>query len=155
MGQVVELVFEGIDIGKARRLLSFVAERGRGSVEATVDGMPSEHIDGSRLAVPLKFASLSIRLREFRLGHNIVAPNATIRSFCYGAHFDVEVSFDLDDISSVGCFADALFDFAQRAAAAYGVEMYFAGLEPATDVDTRIFTTSSRGPFNLAGSRST
>lgn len=148
MGQLVELVFEGIDIAGARALASFVVERGTGIIEMQVDGVVFE-TSGKPLTLPGGFDSLFVRLKALSLGDEVQAPNAGIRSFRYGSKFDLEVNVDLDDVQDPHRFAHALFDFAQDAAKRFGIVDYFAGLEPASDADTRIFTRSEHGPLRL------
>lgn len=40
-----------------------------------------------------------------------------------------------------------LYDFAAYLAEANGIDSYFAGLEPASDEDTRLFTGKEKGPY--------
>jgi hypothetical protein len=46
-------------------------------------------------------------------------------------------------------FVETLMKFSRKIAFKYGIMHYFAGLEPACDEDTRLFTHGRRGPLNL------
>lgn len=147
MGQVIELVFEGMDIGKARELAIFVISCSRGVVDMTVDTAVAQ--SEAPQSIPSSFDSLFIRLKALCFSEGVEVPNVGIRSFRYDSQYDLEINVDLDDVENMERLVDVTFEFAQGAAAVLGIENYFAGLEPASDVDTRLFTMSARGPLHL------
>jgi len=77
-------------------------------------------------------------------------PNVGLRLLKTGDNlYDVEVNLDLDDIDDPPALTSALFAFAQDLAKRNDVTSYFAGLELASDENTRLFTGVKSGPYRF------
>ncbi|MCG8554618.1 MAG: hypothetical protein MJD61_04915 [Proteobacteria bacterium] len=89
-------------------------------------------------------------MKSLSLGEGVVLGDVHVRCLRYdGDFYDVEINFRLKDsvAPSTKALVEALHAFACRLADHAGVESYFAGLEPAADEDTRIFTGKDEGPY--------
>jgi hypothetical protein len=77
-------------------------------------------------------------------------PNVSVRILHYDGKFDVEANWSTADLPEPAEWSiAALHRKAQEIATRYEIESYFAGLDPASDEDTRFFTGRSLGPFQL------
>ncbi|MEL6338573.1 MAG: hypothetical protein AAFQ65_01560 [Myxococcota bacterium] len=79
--------------------------------------------------------------------------NARLRVLAYdGGPFDVELNFDLDEQRDLPR-ADLQRDlriYVTCLAAKHDIARFFAGLEPAVDEHTRLFTGDEVGPYSIA-----
>lgn len=149
MGQIVEAVFENLRRGQAAELVSALLASSAKVIDVTVDG---ERMDLGRELRPTQFKDADwsfIRLPTMRLRPDFEVANVGIRMVNHAAGTDVELSTDLDDVAQPRRLQEALFERAKALATAHGVESYFAGLEPAADEATRIFTRETLGPTQL------
>lgn len=99
-----------------------------------------------------KDATLDEELPALAISDRIVVERPHIRVLCYGdSIYDVEVNFTIGDIESVerSRLAEDLQAFAMKLTESIGSTTFFAGLEPASDEDTRIFTGNQLGPLYL------
>lgn len=137
MGQLVELVFEGVSQRQVLELCTALKDRE----------------SASRLLTAAQQNSLGeICLPKLFLSSSLVLLNAHLRVFAYEeGPFDVEVNFDLNEQTAPGRaeLQEGLRDYSSRLAARLGVSKFFAGLEPASDEVTRIFTGEVAGPYSL------
>ena len=129
--ELFELVFERLDSSKAARVSSALGGR-----EAP---LPSGD-EGVREVI----------LKSLTLGTGVTLSDVHLRLLCYDeAVYDVEVNFRLREAEVrpghelIAAFHAVATDIAE----ANGVASYFAGLEPATAEDTRMFTGRQRGPY--------
>lgn len=127
-----ELVFERIDEPRAvalwRTLLGHDAQ------------FPSEENEGAR----------DVSVESLVLQHGAVLGNVHVRLLRYDQNvYDVELNFRFgqSEETSKRVLIAALFEFAAKLADANGITTYFAGLEPASDKDTRLFTGREEGPY--------
>ena len=147
MGQLVELVFEEIPstvvtplVGDPLRLSTFVC-----GIEADGESLPRQ-TDAGTVVSSLAHCAV-IRLEQATIGDAVIS-NPSIRLLRIDdAWFDVELNFDLDDIDNPRIFADGLHSVARQLAERHSIERYFAGLEPAANEETRLFTGINKGPF--------
>ncbi|MCC6997779.1 MAG: hypothetical protein IT370_24390 [Deltaproteobacteria bacterium] len=150
MSQLIELVFDGVSMAVAERLLDDLLARTSGACSAEIDGVP--------LAGPAHGRALVGAIKEFawvRLGTFVLpglgpVANVALRVLHLGAVWDVELNLDLDDVAAPELLTDALHELAQTLAERHDVACYYAGLEPAIDEDTRLFTGPVRGPIHLS-----
>jgi len=154
MGQLVEVIFEDITRSVAEGMVRDVLGTNDGVLEVVADGEPVEQTAGNPVMHPSEAQWVFVRLTAIDLGHGVLVPNVGVRLVQHGALCDVELNADLDDVAEQASFAAALFEFSRRLSANHGVTNYFAALEPAADLDTRLFTGESLGPLRLGpGSR--
>lgn len=150
MSQLVELVFDGASLAAAGGLLDDLLARTRGAHSVEIDGVPLE----SPTHGQDQFACISgfawIRLGELLLPELAPIANAALRILRVGEVWDVELNLDLDDVAAPELLTGALHELARTLAERHGVTLYYAGLEPAVDEDTRLFTGLTLGPFRLS-----
>jgi hypothetical protein len=131
--EIIELVFERVDEASAVSLSNRILE--------------------NPVRVPTEEEGVSeVEIQRLSLGGNLNLNRVHLRILRYeGTCFDVELNFALDDVDGHfhAVLGEALHRFANRHADAIGVQSYYAGLEPAVDEDTRLFTGSEKGPFLL------
>lgn len=146
----MELVFDGTSMAAAGGLLVDILARARGVHSVQIDGAPlAAPPDGRDLiASVVNFAT--IRIGEFVLPALGTITDAAIRVLHVDAAWDVELNFDLDDLAAPELLTSALHEFARTLAERHGVTLYYAGLEPAVDEDTRLFTGLVLGPLRLS-----
>jgi hypothetical protein len=149
MGQVVELVFETKTPAQAARLVHALLRGVEQRRYFEVDGQPCSDANRIPELLVVNPAVLLVLPSPVEIGELGSVPNVGIRVVWVPGGFDVEMSVDLDDIDDPGALAGAMFSEAQRLAAAHGVESFYAGLEPACDRETRIFTGNEIGPYRL------
>lgn len=154
MGQLVELIFEGQEADAAFRLVDDILSRSTGVMQASLDGERcdpetalSELLPGLHTATVLMLRSVDLP----RIGH---IPGVSIRLLRVGKLVDVELGIDLDKVVDPSQLSEALFILAGELAGRHSASSYFAGLEPAVDEETRIFTGRKKGPFWFPGSHS-
>lgn len=138
MGQLVEVIFEGVNEDQAVAVCAAI----------------QDHETGSALVAQAKAEG---NLGEASLESLPIAPslslvNAHLRVLAYeGGPFDVELNFDLDEqeATSRQALQSGLCHYSANVAGKSGVRRYFGGLEPAADEDTRLFTGTALGPYLL------
>lgn len=150
MSELIELVFEGQTEAVAVALLIDVL------LEASC--LQTTSIDGQQLETPLAPAVLvrriesigSLRLSSLKLPDGSIISEPIIRIIRCKDGFDVEINWLLSAGPGVTALQFGLHDFANQIALKYGVLVYYAGLDPAIDTDTRIFTGAHSGPCGLS-----
>ncbi|WAS96430.1 hypothetical protein [Nannocystis punicea] len=149
MGQIVEVVFESVAPNTAATLLHDVIATSSDVRGIDVDGKSVSSGASARELVGSGASCVSVRLSDATMGCRLV-PNVGLRLLKTGDDcYDVEVNLDLDDVDEPSTIASALHDFARDLARRNDVASYFAGLEPAADEDTRIFTGETQGPLRF------
>ena len=91
-----------------------------------------------------------VSVESLVLRPGVALDDVHVRLLCYDESvYDVELNFRLPEAKapSNDAFVAALHDFASDLAEANGVATYFAGLEPASDESTRMFTGKEKGPY--------
>ncbi len=150
MGQLIELVFEAATPETAHGLL-------RDLVDAS-EGVRDVQVDGASVATDMSVGELifstracaTVRLVGFDLPMVGVVADVALRLLkTRDDRFDVEFNFDADDVSELAMLAPGLHSLARRLGRLHPVPGYFAGLEPAADEDTRLFTGESLGPLRF------
>jgi len=149
MGQVVELVVECVAEHGLLRLLTHASRMGT-VLDADVDGVQvSATVTASQICHDVT-SSATIRMVDFDIPVVGSIRGVVLRVLQTAANtFDLEVSLDLDDVSQPADLSQGLFDLGQVLAEYGAASSYFAGLEPASDMDTRFFTDNEWGPYRL------
>lgn len=125
-----ELPFEGLSEATALRLAEDVM--GRAIPEFAAGG-----------------GVMHVKMPNLDLGGGLVLRNARLRLLRYEGSFDVEINFVLRDAEGgpLEGVIERLHKFAMDLSRRHNVMVYYAGLEPASDEDTRFFTGPVRGPY--------
>ncbi|WP_282418105.1 hypothetical protein [Polyangium sp. 15x6] len=145
----MELVFEVETPAQAAHLVLGMLQGAEQHRSLEVDGRARCDVEEIPELLAENPAVLFILPSPIEIGELGWVPDVGIRVVRVPAGFDVELSIDLDDIADPGALARALFSHAQRLAAAHEVTSFYAGLEPASDEDTRLFTGSELGPYRF------
>jgi hypothetical protein len=146
----IEVVFDSVSMDAAVGLARDVLTASSGSI-----GL---HIDTDEVPPDLPVGVVLGRLDSMayyfvaELDIGGVAPLVRVRHRVVrhsGGSFDVEVNFDTDDLDGGPDRVGALHAFSTRLARKHGVETYYGGIEPAVDLDTRMFTGRELGPVRF------
>ncbi len=150
MGQLIELVFESATKTRAAELLQDLATASRSEYALICDGktiLPDTSLN--KLLSDIHSCA-AMRFLSFAMPDIGMVSAVVVRVLKTAEDlFDIEVSLDLDDVEHLENFAPALCRFASRLAQRHRIRNFFAGLEPACDHDTRIFSQESLGPLEL------
>ena len=133
--ELLEVVFEGLDSDKAVRVARMM-------------------IGGEPELPTLDEGVRETALANLKLKGGMSIKNAHVRVLCYeGPAYDVEVNFTVGDADarSKSELQSNLHSFSLELAGECGVQTCYAGLEPAADEGTRIFTNENAGPVFLKG----
>jgi len=131
---VYELVFEGLTERAALQLAANLLQR---------PIAPRSSQDGT----------LDEEIPSIAISDRLVIRRPHVRVLCYGdSIYDLEINFAIQDIDPQerSRLANDLQDYASKLANSIGSTVFFAGLEPASDEDTRIFTGEQLGPLFLS-----
>ena len=82
---------------------------------------------------------------------NVCLPNCGIAVYKYEHTIDLEINFQLSDLNVVMMkdLTKNLMKLSKEIALHHQTGNYFCGLEPAQDMETRLFTNEQLGPFSL------
>ena len=150
MSYLVELVFDGTSMAAAAGLLDDLLARLSATPAVDVDGvLMASAPRGHDLVASIK-AYASIPPGEFWLPNFGPVPDVAFRVLNVDGAWDVELNFDLDDLTAPELLTSPLHAFARTLAERHGVTLYYAGLEPAVDEDTRLFTGLVVGPIRIS-----
>jgi hypothetical protein len=126
-----ELVFEQLHQSKAAALCRALLGHAVG-FPTELDGVHEVSVESLALRAGIALGDVHVRLRRYDQDM-----------------YDVELNFRLRQANapSNGALVSALYDFAAELAKAHNIATYFAGLEPVSDEDTRLFTGKTKGPY--------
>ncbi|WP_437913737.1 hypothetical protein WME73_46080 [Sorangium sp. So ce302] len=149
MGQLLEVVFEGLQISAAQDLVNEIVARSAGVARAVLEGDDCDPgISVADLLGRVSGAALLL-LRSMDLPKYGTLEDVSVRLLRSEELIDVELGVDLDDVECPRALEDALFCFAVEMAERHEVSRFYAGLEPAADEETRLFTGREKGPFQF------
>ena len=151
---LIEIVFKEIPTEKIGSLLIDLISKGNGIVSYNITFDCSE-IDWSIEAIKKIFFEnknfgLFVNLKTLKAG-KINLPNCGLAIYKYESTVDLEINFQLSDLEDVPLksLAKNLMEFAKAIADQYQIDQYLCGIEPAHDLQTRLFTNESLGPFSF------
>ena len=89
-----------------------------------------------------------LKLRNF-IANNLEINPCIVRILKYNDKFDINLIFEESDvlINDNRSIASILRNFAQTIATEYEIQIFYGGLEPACDHDTRYFSGAELGPL--------
>lgn len=148
MGQLLEVVFEGLQNAAAQNLVDDIISRSVGVACAMLEG--DDHDPSISVSDLLSCVSgTMLLLRRMDLPGYGPLEDVSLRLLKAEESIDVELGIDLDNVERLRALEDALFCFAAELAERHAVPRYYAGLEPAADEETRLFTGREKGPFQF------
>lgn len=156
---LIEIVFKEISTEKIGSLLIDLISRGNGIVSYSITlGHPE--IDWNvkemnKIFIDNKCFGLFVNLNELKAG-NVNLPNCGLAIYKYEKTVDLEINFQLSDLGDVPLknLGENLMEFAKTIAEQYQIDQYLCGIEPAHDLQTRLFTNETLGPFSFRDKKS-
>lgn len=148
MRELIELIFEGQPELVTAALVRDLICSSSSPRSAQIDGNPVESsMDAGQFVHQVKYTG------NLRFSHTdfcgSIASDTIVSVIRYQGVLDVEVSMKLEVREDYSALERGLHLFANELALRHSVSRYFAGLDPAADEDTRIFTGTRAGPCNL------
>ncbi|CCB90250.1 hypothetical protein [Simkania negevensis] len=153
--QLIEIVFENIQLKKISALISELTENGS-LISDYYASCECDNINwNEEISIEEFFNShsnfgLFINLSEIKKG-SFVIPNSSITVYKNEGTIDLEINFELKDLNNFSkkTLKKKLMAFSKELAADYHISNYYCGLEPAKDFETRLFTKDQAGPLSL------
>jgi hypothetical protein len=155
---LIEVVFENIDKSCVMQLLALLILSAKNvtgiqcseGIELFVNGNTSDEEFNRLLNFDGDISAL-INLQAMKVG-DITLPNVLLRLVKYGDLYDIDFNFDSNELGSINMMQllTELHRYAKGIALKYSVESIYAGMEPASDEDTRYFTDNEIGPLTLS-----
>lgn len=156
---LIEIVFKEISVEKIGPLLVDLISKGNGIVSYNVT-FEYPQIDWNakeinKIFVDNKCFGLFVNLKELKAG-NVNLPNCGLAIYKYENTVDLEINFQLSDLDNVPLesLGGNLMEFAKAIADQYQIDQYLCGIEPAHDLQTRLFTNEKLGPFSFGDKKS-
>jgi hypothetical protein len=148
VGHLLEAVFASIGRIAVKAIMRDLAEQGNVQDSIAIDGIDADDI------TPEVAIDRVVTYCAFGFGRFAFSNRASIENVVASAYLDLdswslEFTMDTADIHEGGSFTEELHGWATALARKHGINDFYAGLEPADDLDTRLFTGSSRGPLRL------
>lgn len=153
---LIEIVFKNIPLTEISRLIQNLTSNGHviTSYNLTCYGEKKVHWeDMSSIEKIFKDHNdfgLFINLIEFKKG-KLSLPNCGLAIYKQNNKVDLEINFQLSEIKKqdLTSLVPDLIQFSKSIAKQSNIDEYFCGLEPAEDLETRLFTEDIIGPFSI------
>lgn len=156
---LIEIVFKEISAEKIGALLIDLISKGNGVISYNIT-FDYPEIDWSvkeinKIFLDNMFFGLFINLNELKT-RNVNLPNCGLAIYKYENTVDLEINFQLSDLGDVPLksLGEILMEFAKTIADQYQIDQYLCGIEPAHDLQTRLFTNEKLGPFSFGDKKS-
>ena len=155
MSGLLEVVFENVLKSKVIQLLMMlITASGRiinVQCSEDIELMNEGELDVDSLSSLLSFdgdVSVLFNLNDMKIG-SIILPNVLLRLVKYGVRYDIDFSFESEEIENVDMttLVAELHNHAKEVAKNHNMADFFCGMEPAFDEDTRYFTNECLGPL--------
>ena len=160
MNNLMELVFENVFFNNIGQMIRELSQKGKQitnyslqadwEIEGEINWHSADSITQALNQSTNNGWSFFINLSELNLKQFSIK-NCTLQILQYDSKYDISINFNLDDIRFRHStdFIETLMKFARKIAFKYGIQHYFAGLEPADDEETRLFTNGKKGSLTL------
>jgi hypothetical protein len=155
MSSLFEVVFENIVKNRVIRLFMFlIAESDRiicAQCSEDVRLIVAGEIDTKALDSILNYngdVTVLVNLDDMKVG-NLILSKVLLRLVKYGERYDIDFNFDSNELENEGMMRliKELHDYAKNVARDNEVSVFFGGIEPASDEDSRYFTNDELGPL--------
>lgn len=151
--QLIEIIFKNISIRNIGSILKDLTSDGQEVVSCNITSDDLEIDWNDESSIKNAFLSNSsfaafINLKELDKKF-ICLPNCGIAVYKNGNSIDLEINFQLSDLMNVPLrdLTKKLMRLAKFFSDKYGIDNYFCGLEPADEMNNRLFTNEQPGPF--------
>jgi len=161
MNHLIEVVFEDVSFHTIGKLFKDLSQAGKNLInyslnadwkmENEIDWHRAESISQALSKDTTMGWSFFVNLNELNIKAFRIE-NCTLQVLKYDCKYDVGINFKWEEVyfSDSTDFVETLREFSRKIAHKYDIKQYFAGLEPACDEETRLFTNHIRGPLNLS-----
>lgn len=154
MNGLLEFVFEGVPPNHlARMVMDCICEEENVS-EATQDGadLPLKSVLDpvywSNIASVSEDMACTVNLRTLRIGGKSIE-RATLQIIHYSGTNDVSVLLASTDCKKGNIYAaEEIYQWAREISEKFGVDNFYGGLEPASDVPTQLFSKNGVGSIH-------
>jgi hypothetical protein len=156
MNNLIEVIFEEVPVKTLGKFLLDLTKAGQRikNYSWNVEGTLASEIDWqSELAITNTLSknedwAVFINLEIFKVG-SLRLPQVGIRVLHYEDKYDVALHFEWSALGPRHHLIEQLRRFSQTMANQYEIRNYFAGPEPAEELDTRWFTKPLRTPHTV------
>lgn len=155
MTNLIEVIFENIAKSSVMQLLALLILSAKNvtevqcseDIELSVNGNISDEDFNLLFDFEGDITAL-INLQSMKIG-DIILPNVLLRLVKYGDLYDIDFNFDSNELESINMIQllTELHGYTKSIVLNCNVESVYAGMEPASDEDTRYFTNHEAGPL--------
>jgi len=153
MSNYFEIVFEDVNQRDLEKLLIYLfgsSERVSDiNVPEDLDGRHKNcsHIELAKLVFEVGLSAIMVTLHGFSMDGKTKIPSALFRIIKYEDKVDVDFFFESSDHDWVDSVMLSAMKFCKNISTRLGVGKIYAGMEPASDENTRYFTNDRPGPL--------
>ena len=151
--QLIEIVFKNISTENIGYILKDLTSDGQEVVSCNITSDELEIDWNDESSIRRMFQNntgfgVFINIKELN-GKFICLPKCGIAVYKNGDSIDLEINFQLSDLMNVPLrdLTKKLMELAKFLSDKYDIDSYFCGLEPANEVNNRLFTNEQPGPF--------
>ena len=152
---LIEIIFKNVAVDEIERLLSDLTSNGQlilnyyHTLKSTDFSWDKE---GSlrKLFTEGKEFGLFVNLKELNK-KGVCLPLCGIAVYKYETEIEVNVNFQLSDLKAIDSegLTKKLMKLAKTIATDYKIREYYCGIDPAQDLNLRLFTNEALGPISL------
>ena len=156
MSELLEVLFENISISKVYSVLSSTISNAGEIInihctDVSFRFAQNNMISEADIDTFLKLsegAVMQIKF-DFLKIDDLIIPSVLLQLHKYEDKFDIDFNFDEQEMKGVNASAimKKIHWFVSKIGELYGVELWYGGMEPASDEATRYFTDNSLGPL--------
>ncbi len=152
---LIEIIFKDVEIARIAELLKYLTSSGKRIIDYTSSSDKGKiRVDwGSEKEIRKIFSEekkiyLLINLDQFKKG-DLILPRCEIIVYKKNNSLDLEINFEYKYLknSKINKLSESLLNISKSIAQQYHISTYFCGLEPAQDLETRLFTNGKPGPL--------
>lgn len=152
MSKIVEIVFDGICSSQLPNVIDYFIMNSSFSNTSEVffEGKKeiiSDFVNLKKVLLYQDFSKALLKLLFLNIGSDKLIMKVNVWIYLNKSNFDLEIDFDLDEIADVTRLVEDLYCFANQFAKLFHINLFYSGLEPAYDEDTRFFTNQMIGPL--------
>lgn len=153
---IIEVVLEGVAKSCVKELLALLIQSSENVINAqcseNISLFNKEKLSEKGLNEFMGFdenLTVLINLKTMNIC-GVILPSVQLRLVKYGDVFDVDFNFDCDDLktASLKMLVNSLYAYTASLASDYDISSFYAGMEPASDEETRYFTNDKLGPLS-------
>lgn len=155
MSELIEIVFENINKSSLTEVIHYFIEPNNNITDIDIFFKDEESVQVMAYDIneELLFRApkkILMKLKDLKLHNEKQLKYVNAWIYINELSFDVELDFDLkQERNNMPDLISNLFYFSEEFAKLFDVKIFYSGLEPAHDEDTRFFTKNILGPLTL------